>query len=130
MFKVNNKDTRTTPLASFWCLYCWFWTYFTPCSSVSTVIFEHVIAGWVDCLIIVYLLIVIFETWVEYPIIFSYFCLVQRILTSKKCNYMINTFFGIIFLFAFRWQPHRQIRSYFRWNSIDLLILINFLHLI
>ena len=22
MFTVNNKDTRTTPMASFWCLYC------------------------------------------------------------------------------------------------------------
>ena len=22
MFKVNNKDTRTKPLVSFWCLYC------------------------------------------------------------------------------------------------------------
>ena len=22
MFKVNDKDTRTTPLASMWCLYC------------------------------------------------------------------------------------------------------------
>ena len=22
MFKVNNKDTRTTAMASFWCLYC------------------------------------------------------------------------------------------------------------
>ena len=22
MLKVNNKDTRTMPLASFWCLYC------------------------------------------------------------------------------------------------------------
>ena len=31
MFKVNNKDTRT---------------YFTPCSSVSVVNFEHVIADW------------------------------------------------------------------------------------
>ena len=29
MFKVNNKDTRAT-----------------PCSSVSIVNFEHVIAGW------------------------------------------------------------------------------------
>ena len=29
MFKVNNKDT-----------------YFTPCSSVSIVNFEHAIAGW------------------------------------------------------------------------------------
>ena len=33
MFKVNNKDTRTTP-------------YFTPCSSVSIVNFEQVDAGW------------------------------------------------------------------------------------
>ena len=32
MFKVNNKDTKTTP---------------TPCSSVSIVNFEHVNASWV-----------------------------------------------------------------------------------
>ena len=31
MFKINNKDTRT---------------YFIPCSTVSMVNFEHVIAGW------------------------------------------------------------------------------------
>ena len=36
MLTVNNKDTRTTPIA-----------YFTSCSSVSIVNFEHVIAGWV-----------------------------------------------------------------------------------
>ena len=33
MFKVNNKETRTTPR-------------FTPCSSVSLVNFEYVVAGW------------------------------------------------------------------------------------
>ena len=43
MFKVNNKDTRTTPLA-----------YFTPCSSVSIVNFKHVIAGWEDYFFIVF----------------------------------------------------------------------------
>ena len=42
MFKVNNKDTRTTPVVSFWCLS-------TPCSSVSIVNFEHVIASWDGC---------------------------------------------------------------------------------
>ena len=47
MFKVNNKDTRTTPLAAFWCLSCQIWTYFTPCSSVSIVNFEQANAGWV-----------------------------------------------------------------------------------
>ena len=45
MFKINNKDTRTTLLASVWCLYSYLWTYFTSCSSVSVVNFEHVIAG-------------------------------------------------------------------------------------
>ena len=45
MFKVNNKDTERT-LASFWCLYCQLRAYFTPCSTVSIVNFEHVIAGW------------------------------------------------------------------------------------
>ena len=34
MFKVNNKDTRMTRM-----------TYFTPCSRVSIINFEHVIAG-------------------------------------------------------------------------------------
>ena len=38
MFKFNNKDTRTTPMASH--------LYFTPCSSVSTVNFEQVNVGW------------------------------------------------------------------------------------
>ena len=48
MFKINNKDTRATPLPSFWCLCCQLWTYFTPCSSVSIVKFEQVNAGWED----------------------------------------------------------------------------------
>ena len=42
IFKVNNKDTRTTPLASFWCLYSKLWTYFTPFSMVSIASFELV----------------------------------------------------------------------------------------
>ena len=48
MSQVNNKDTRTTPMKSFWCLYCYLWRYFTPCSSVSIVDFEHVNDGWVQ----------------------------------------------------------------------------------
>ena len=34
-------------MASFWCLYCELWIYFTPCSSLSIVNFEQVNAGWV-----------------------------------------------------------------------------------
>ena len=43
---VNNKDTRTKPMALFLRLYCLLWTYFRFCSSVSIVSFEHVISGW------------------------------------------------------------------------------------
>ena len=35
MFKVNKKDTRMTSMTSFWCLYCFLWTYSTLFSSVS-----------------------------------------------------------------------------------------------
>ena len=37
MFKVNNKDTRATPLIL---------KNFTPCCSVSIVNFENVISDW------------------------------------------------------------------------------------
>ena len=45
MFKVNNKDTRTTPVVSLW------WTlniFHTSCSNVFIVNFEDVIVGWVN----------------------------------------------------------------------------------
>ena len=35
MFKINNKDTRTTQWMLFLCLYCQFWQYLTPSSYVS-----------------------------------------------------------------------------------------------
>ena len=28
LFKVNNKLNRVMPITSFWCLYCYLWTYF------------------------------------------------------------------------------------------------------
>ena len=56
LLKINNRNTRTrceicskltiTPLVSFWCLYCYLWTNFTPCSSVSIVNFECIIADF------------------------------------------------------------------------------------
>ena len=51
MFKVNNKDTKTTAMA-FWnsrrfgVLIVNFERISHLCSSVSIVNFEHVIAGW------------------------------------------------------------------------------------
>ena len=63
MFKVNFRNTRAICeicsklkiktskwCALFWCLYCYFWTYFTYCSSVSIVDFEQINAGWVTLL--------------------------------------------------------------------------------
>ena len=51
MFKVNNRNTRRRCeiylKLKVWCLYCFLWTYITPCYSVSIVSFEHVNAGWV-----------------------------------------------------------------------------------
>ena len=46
MFKVNIKDTRTKTMVSFWCLYCYLWTYFTPCSCISIVNFKQVNVSW------------------------------------------------------------------------------------
>ena len=37
---------RTNNIGVVWCLYCWLWTYFTPCSSFSIINFEQVNAGW------------------------------------------------------------------------------------
>ena len=49
MFKINNKDTRTTSLTRFWCRYFYPRTYFQlflARSSVSIVDFEHVYIYW------------------------------------------------------------------------------------
>ena len=56
MFKVNDKNTRTTSLTFFCCFYCSLWTYFTPFSSVSIVNFYRVNVSWV------------LFTWVKYVI--------------------------------------------------------------
>ena len=49
MFKINNKDTRTTSLTWFWCRYFYPRTYFQlflARSSVSFVDLEHVCIYW------------------------------------------------------------------------------------
>ena len=40
------KCVNMASVASLWCLYCYLWTYFTTCSSVSIVNFEQVNADW------------------------------------------------------------------------------------
>ena len=45
MFKVNNKNTKTTLLTSFWCFCCYLWIHFM--FNVSIVDFEQVNVSWV-----------------------------------------------------------------------------------
>ena len=47
MFKVNYKNTRTTSLTSFKCLYCKLQTYFRPFSTASIVDLKQVNFSWV-----------------------------------------------------------------------------------
>ena len=44
--KVTKKNTRTTSVTLFWCLYSKLWTYFTPLSSVLIVDFEQANFSW------------------------------------------------------------------------------------
>ena len=37
---------------SFYCLYCWLWTYFSLLSSVSIVTYENVKAHWITCFVL------------------------------------------------------------------------------
>ena len=41
----TNRCWKSTIEKKFWCLYGYLWTYFTPCSSVFNVDFEHVIVN-------------------------------------------------------------------------------------
>ena len=64
-----------TSLASFWCLYCYLWTYFTPSSSVIIVNFEQVNTGWV------------FRGWLKWrkSLIFKEFPKSQKCSRDLKC---------------------------------------------
>ena len=48
IYSMLTTDTRTKSLASFWCLYCWFWTYFTHYLGISIVESEQVDANLVQ----------------------------------------------------------------------------------
>ena len=48
MFKVNNKNARTTSMTSFWCFHCLLWTYITLFSIFLLLILKKKILGWKD----------------------------------------------------------------------------------
>ena len=47
LLKVDNKDTKTSSLTSFWCLYCYLWIDFTLCFVIFVIDFQQLNAGWV-----------------------------------------------------------------------------------
>ena len=46
LFKVDNKNTRTISMTSFWCFYCLLWTDLKHCSGIFIVDFEQVYGSW------------------------------------------------------------------------------------
>ena len=83
-------------LSSFWCLYCYFWTCLTPCSSVSIVNFEQVNAGREGYFIATYSSIY-FATNQFIDHFFISFCW-QRIL--KQLTFV----FGLVYTIFAIWQ--------------------------
>ena len=48
LFKVYNKDTRTTSMTSFRCLYCLLWTYLTHFCTDSIIAIDYVSVCWLS----------------------------------------------------------------------------------
>ena len=47
MWNINNKDTKTTSVMSFWCIYCELWIYFAPFPVFSWLTLNKlVLARW------------------------------------------------------------------------------------
>ena len=129
MFKVNNKDTRTTPVASFWCLYCQLWTYFIPCSSVCIVNCEQVNTGWedFDWLICSAVFLTMLRSW-NYcaNLCKGYFYKLYTILLSTpscgelciywlihiKCTYLLPIILGVLSV--------SQLKFHLRWKERNL----------
>ena len=97
MSKVNNRSTRvrceicSKLTIKFWRLYCYLWTYFTLCSSVSAANFEQVNAGW-DIFI-----------WnaarILFPIFSTFYALIRRPFEWKMKKTLKITSCTVLFLF-------------------------------
>ena len=115
------------PIASFWCLYCWLWTYFTPWSSVSIVNFQLVNARsviafslhkkWSFCLRIYFVNIII-----GYQITFT-----KEVFKGKLCflqcwlltmNYVLKLVRNVLLL---KWVKQEQINL----NIPTMIIVLN-----
>ena len=74
VFWLHNKDTRATPMSSFWYLYCQCWACFAFCSTVSVVDFKQVYAGWVLVILMTGFLLTnnIFDWFIYFVAIFRW----------------------------------------------------------
>ena len=115
MFKVNSKDTRTTPLASFWCLYCYLLTY-TPCSLVYIVNFEQINADWhaIYCIFlstILHILLIDIDILIALlrPFLLLYILLYCHLILNYEDSFNLFTDFRFILLIG---------RNFFNWIGI------------
>ena len=91
MFRVNNKDTKTTSITSIW---------FTPFSSVFIINFKQVITAWVNLLRT--------HDIICHPA-------AQISLDSKKCCVTLNCFIGEYYLIL--GLSEIQCPAFFLWLS-------------
>ena len=129
LFKVTNRNTWkryeiysklttktpeprhwrwTTSLALFWIFYCYFWTYFTPFSSVSIVDCEQINVSWEETILIRCSCNMGYTTIMQYKPSTIGICLIKCKFTEtvhwqllKGCSITAKTKIKLVVIFAF-----------------------------
>ena len=88
---VGSEDTRVTPLASCWCLYCRLCAWLVPSSGVSVVDYGQVTAGWVLPILMTRFLLTndISDLFIYFVVIFCSIRLLFTVYITDFNNYLI-----------------------------------------
>ena len=100
VFGVGNEDTKTTPLASCWCLHYRLWAWLAPCSGDSVVYFGQVNADWVLVILMTRFLLTkdIFDWFIYFVVIFCSITLLLTINITNFNNYLIYIMKLLVFM--------------------------------
>ena len=92
VFGAGNEETRTTSLASCWCLYCRLWAWLELCSGVFVVEFGQANAGWVLVILMTRFLLTnnIFDWLIYFVVIFCSIRLFFTVNITNFNNYLIH----------------------------------------